>query len=387
MVFFQMTLKWGWGCLVLGMVTATLPIRTDGAPAPPVMFQTAPGQFEIAALDVLSAQPVVTRATEAWRLLTGPLGLPAAFSTSILVRLVPASEWPEIGPFRVIVESGGLVSVRIRWSDTLPEDHLRRALVQGLLMRLAVARHGVTPNLTAPLWLEQACVQWWRTRAEPAQADAMRLESVTLAPVSLDALLIWQRGEAETRSKIVSAFWLLTWLQAEAGGGGWRQCLSQLLAGAAPRPALEASFPPALADADRELGWQTGYHHHRRVRTLPLWEADESQLEIAALARFVFVRGGVDAVVPLATVLAHAEQPEVAAELQRRAMEVNRLIPALHPFYRNAGLSLSEALANGPTAKDRGAKASAAFAQEWSDANELRAASKAALDAWEAGLR
>src|SRR5690606_27180581 len=114
--------------LGLVLVTWSGPERVAAASAAPGMFQSAPGPYEIAAIDVLSAQPVVTRAAEAWRLLTAPLGLPAAFSTSILVRLVPSSEWRESGPFRVIVESGGLVSVRVRWSETLPEDHLRRAL-------------------------------------------------------------------------------------------------------------------------------------------------------------------------------------------------------------------------------------------------------------------
>ena len=81
--------------------------------------------------------------------------------------------------------------------------------------------------------------------------------------------------------------------------------------------------------------------------------------------------------------LAHAGEPIVEGELQRRAVALNRLLPSLHPFFRNAGLSLAEVFA-----KRRGADrirdtARGAFERDWSDAVELAAASRAALDALE----
>mgnify|MGYP006969313955 CR=1 FL=1 len=48
------------------------------------------------------------------------------------------------------------------------------AALRDLLMRLAVAQHGVHERLAAPLWLEHACMVWWSVRAEPAQLDALK---------------------------------------------------------------------------------------------------------------------------------------------------------------------------------------------------------------------
>jgi hypothetical protein len=56
------------------------------------------------------------------------------------------------------------------------------------------------------------------------------------------------------------------------------------------------------------------------------------------------------------------------------------VLPALHPFYRNAGLSLAAVFAAGPaTARERTAHV-AAFERDWRDAVELEAATTAALD-------
>ncbi|MCX6956233.1 MAG: hypothetical protein NTV51_29210, partial [Verrucomicrobia bacterium] len=120
-------------------VLATLGVTASawaaaGEPGP-VLFQSAPGRFEVASVDVDGAQRVVALATEAWQQLAGPLALPESFTTPVFVRLVPALDWGEPAPFRVIVEPGGVVSVRVRWEAAIPENHVRRALVQGLLMR------------------------------------------------------------------------------------------------------------------------------------------------------------------------------------------------------------------------------------------------------------
>ena len=314
-----------------------------------------------------------------------PLALPESFGSPVFVRLVPAAEWRDASPFRVIVEAGGIVSVRVGWSDTTPEIMVRRALVQGLLMRQAVARHGVNARLAAPLWLEHACVGWWRTRAEPAQLDALRQSGERLAPPPLAELLNWQRGADEPVRLTDGAVWLLTFLQGESQRTAeWPALLQRLLGGEAPAPALATSFPGRFAnDDERELWWQTGWHQLRRARALPGLEAAESRAELAELARFVFAREGADAVMPLREVLAHAREPGVDAELKRRAVALNRVLTSLHPFYRNAALSLAEVLAvRGPAAERREARC-AAFEQDWRDATELEAASAAALDALE----
>ena len=90
---------------------------------------------------------------------------------------------------------------------------------------------------------------------------------------------------------------------------------------------------------------------------------------------------------PLRDVLAHGRDPLVAPELKRRAAEVERLLPALHPFYRNAGLSLVEVFQAGALAATKREAACARFEQDWRDATELEGVATAALDALEGGPR
>jgi hypothetical protein len=352
----------------------------------PVIFQSAPGRFEVAAMEAVAAQRVAAEATEAWRHLAGPLGLPESFAAPVMVRLVPAPDWAGMVPFRVFVEAGGVVSVRIRWSEEIEETIIRRALVQGLLMRLAVSRHGVSAQLTAPLWLEQACVGWWRIHAVPAQLDALKQRTAKVPPPPLTALLGWTRGEEEPGELTDGAVWLLSFLQAESARGvEWASALPRLLGGDPAAVVLAASFSGKFADErERELWWQTGWHHLRRARTLPGLESGDSRAELMALSRFVCVRQEKETVLPLRDVLAHAGEPAVGEELARRAATLNHVVAGLHPFYRNAGLSLAEAL-NSPGAKpERRAALAAAFEQEWRDATEIEAAAAAVLDAWAA---
>ncbi|MSU50264.1 MAG: hypothetical protein EXS37_14455, partial [Opitutus sp.] len=361
------------GCALLHAATAPTPVSV----------QTAPGRFEISAIDATMAHVVAAASEEAWRLLAGPLALPEAFSSPIFVRLVPASDGEEAGRFRVLVEPGGVVSLRMT-GDTRVSSGTRRALVQALLLRLGVARYGASEQLNAPLWLEHACVGWWQTRLDGAQLDALKHESRRGSPPSLEALLNWSGGTEEPRLFSVGAVWLLTFLQAESGRAReWPAFLLRLLGGEEPLAALTACYPGRFSDAtERELWWQTGYHHARRVRSLPMLEAADSQAQLGALARFVFAGATdeTDAVVPLRGVMARADAPIVAADLTRRLADLERLIPALHSFYRNAGLSLAEVIRTGVKFPARREALCATFEQDWSDAIELEAATSAALD-------
>ena len=357
--------------------------------AEPVLSHTAAGRFEIASLDAGAAQRVRGAAEEAWRWLAGPLGLGEGFASPIFVRLVPAAEWTDVTPFRVVAEPGGVVSVRLRWSDATPELFLRRALVQALLVRIGVAVHGVNERLTAPLWLEHAGVEWWRTRAEPAQWDALQQESGALRPPGLAEVLTWQRSDVEPRALAVGAVWLLAWLQAESTAAGeWPALRAQLLGGAEPEAALAACFPGRFHTADeRELWWQTGWHHLRRMRSQPMMGIGESRAALAALGRFVFAVGGEDGVVPLRFVLRRAMEPAVQAALAEKGAELQRLVPGLHPFYRNAGLALAACLA--PSKRDAAELDAlvAEFEREWLDATDLELTSREALDALAARRR
>jgi hypothetical protein len=349
----------------------------------PVSVRTAPGRFEIAAVDAAVAFRIGAAAEEAWRTLAAPLELPEAFPSPVYVRVGAAAEPGGREPFRVAVEPGGLVSV---WLEPPAADGplLRQAIVQGLLTRVAAARQGAAVTRPVPLWLERACDGWWRTRSDAAQADALRQASEGVAPLPLGELLEWPRGAPEPRALAISAVWCLAFLQAEsAGDDGWRRLLPRLLAGEEPAAALAACFPDRYADeTERELWWQTGFHHLRRARALPNLESAESRARLGALARFVFAarEGDGDAVIAVRDVVARADEPIVAGELARRAAEAARLVPALHPFYRNAGLSLAELLRSAGRDGKRREALLAAFEQDWSDAVELERATRAALD-------
>lgn len=355
-----------------------------------VMIQSAPGRFEIAAVDPSVAHAIAAEAENAWRLLSGPLALPASFPTPVYVRVIPASDGAteDRANFHVAGEVGGTVSVRIR-ADAATQAVVQHALVQGLLMRLAVARHGVHERFSVPWWLEDACVGWWQTRLEAAQLDALKQVSSREIPPPIDVLLQWPRGADESRSFVNASIWLLTFLQAESGPGReWPAFLLRLLAGEEPMAALIASYPARFNTADeRELWWETGYHHVRRVRTLPTLEAAESQEQIATLARFILVDpgGDGDVVVPLRTIVNRLDEPVVVAEISRRASELAKLIPSLHPFFRNAGLSLAEALAARKLPPARRELLCVTFEDDWRAATELSASTAAALDRLERG--
>jgi len=351
----------------------------------PVIAQSVTGRFEVAAVDPTVGHAVGAQAEEGWRLLAGPLGFPDQFVSPVFIRVVPGAA---AVPFQVSVETGGIVSVALR-AEMLTTVVARRAIVQGILMRMAVAQQGVTERLRVPRWLEEAGVGWWRTRADGAQQDAVRHESRRIPPPALGDLLHWQRGPSESPGFSVASLWLMTFLQSESRRSGeWTAFTKALLAGDDPDLALAAHYPGRFAnEAERELWWQTGWYHVSRAPTLPALEAAESRVQLEALARFVFAggpMGDADVVLPLGEVARRAGEPIVAAEFSRRAAELGRLIPVLHPFYRNAGLSLAEVL-RAPAAKpERRAELTAVFAQDWRDATELEAATTAALDALEA---
>lgn len=369
--------------LACALLAGTAPAGWGAVSEPAlVMMQSAPGRFEIAARDPSLAQALVVEAVEAWRVLSAPLGLPEAFPSPIFLR-VEADANGTAEPFRVAIEAGGIVSVRLRESAR-STGHVRRALVQGLLLRLAVARHGVTPHLVAPLWLELAGVEWWRTRADAARLDAAKQVAGQAPPAALGALLLWRRGGEESAEWTAAALWLLTFLQAESGPGQeWLRLLGRLLAGDDPLVALVQCYPGRYRDpGERELWWQTGYHHARRIHALPVLEAADSRTQLAALVRFVAADndGLSDRVVPLREMIARRAEPLLTVELRRRAEVLARVVATLHPFYRNAGLSLAEVFAIRDQPPRGIEVAIAAFERDWQDANELSAATAAALD-------
>lgn len=366
-----------------GLVTAAEPV--------PVMVGSGPGRFEVAAMDASAAHAVTALAEETWRLMSALLGLPAGFSSPVFVRMIVEDEMAARGESLTAgVEAGGVVSVWIRWrkSESMPPTReLRRAVARGLLLRLGVSLHGAQERATVPRWLESAVVGWCEMRANPAQLDALKYESAKLAPPNLAGMLDADPAAPESRAEAAGAVWLLMLLQDESTRAGeWPAFLRLVLGGRDVSEALSETFPGRFASLEeRELWWQTGWHHVRRTRSVPGLDAAESRRELMALARFVFAPGHADVVVPMRQVLDQSGDLLVAAELKRRETELARVVGTLHPFYRNAGLSLAEAFrSRGAPAAKREA-ASVQFEQDWRDALELEATTTAALDALELG--
>lgn len=370
---------WAAWCAVLG---AAEPV--------PVMVQTAPGRVEIAAVDAAVAHVVASLAEETWQLLSGPCGLPAAFSSPVFVRLVPGVGARGEQPFTVDVAAGGVVSVRIQLPETgasLEARQVRQALVRGILLRHAVAMHGAPEAARLPSWLELGAAEWCETRARPAYLDQVKYETAPLTPPALGEVLDG-RGRG-AREEAIAALWLLTLLQSESTRGGeWPAFLRAVLGGEDSGTALANVYGAHFRDAaERELWWQTAWHHFRRIRSLPMLDAEETRVHLAALARFVFAPQERDVVVPLREVVEHGRDAVVVAELKRRSAELGRLAVSAHPFYRNAVLSLREAfdLVGGDATKR--SAACAQFETDWREATELEAASRAALDRLEAQRR
>lgn len=350
----------------------------------PVNVRNAPGQFDIAAQDASLAHVVSAVADETWRVLSGLVELPTAFSSPVFVRVIEARDRGD--RFEARAEPGGIVSVWIDAAAAREASVVRRALTRGLLLRLAIAAKGADGMRMVPRWLEDGCVQWVDTRVFPARLDAVKDETRPMPVPALGALLNDAPTLGAGLGREAAALWLLTFLQGESTAQReWPAFMARVLSGRPGDEALVASYPGRFSNVrERELWWQTGWHHVRRARALPTWESEESAREIELLARFVFAPSEQDIVVPLGTLVAQVNDGLVAGEFGRRAAELRRITPALHPFYRNAGLSLLDLFTEARMAAPARREALvAAYESDWRDAVELAAATKSVLDDWE----
>lgn len=338
------------------------------------VFYTQAGQFEVIVTEVGDAQPMLALGRSVWDALAGPLGLPAdGFTTPVSVRLVPAKAWNEAPPFTVMVEPAGLVSVRVRWSADADPIFVRRAFVQGLILRQAVAWHAVGPRLTVPLWLEQACTAWSLVREKPAMLDAFQQESAGMAMLPpLRALLEWERGAVESRGRELASLWLFLQLQAEQGGsarwGGW---VRGVVGGAPPYETLPRAYaglwPDGLA---LELWWQTVFHHQRRSRALPVMTAEASRAWMQDRSRWLAGREGREVVLALEELPELRKEAWVLEELKQRLGQTRMVLGAIHPYYANAALSLGRVYE--AAEKGRGQEFTAALADFQRDALDAR---------------
>lgn len=359
---------------------------TNGMAEPaPRVFYTETGRFEIIVLDVADAQHALALGRSVWGALSGPLGLPSeGFSSPVSVRLVPEKQWKAPAVFTVSVETPGRVNVRIRWSDQVDPVIVRRAFVQGLILRQAVAWHGLGPRLTVPLWLEQACTAWSLIRERPAMKDAFQQESEGIpAPPPLRSLLLWERGEVESRSWELASLWLFLQLRDEAEDearwGGW---VRGVVGGADPVDTLPRCYTGLWKDfATMELWWQVGFHHQRLSRVLPAMTAAASRAWLADRSRWLAGRAGREIVLPLDELNELRREPWVRDELTQRVRQTHAVLGVIHPFYANTAISLGrlyEAALRGNGKQFRAARAD--FERDALDGRELEDTVNALLD-------
>lgn len=355
-----------------------------GAEAPRI-FYTKPGQFEIIVAKAEDAQPALALGRSVWAGLSGPLGLPAdGFSTPVSVWLVPAELWNSPAPFLVTVETPGRVNVRVRWAEDSDPLHVRRAFVQGAILRQAVSWHGISAQLTVPLWLEQAGTAWSLVRERPAMLDSFQQESIGITSVPpLSSLLRWERGAVESRTWELASLWLFLQLQSEPGEasrwGGW---IRGVVGGADPMDTLPRSYRGLWTNAlAMELWWQTAFQHQRRQVTLPVMTAEASRGWLADRSRWLGGRGGREVVIGLGELRELRKEAWVREELTLRGKQAQSVLGVLHPYYANAALSMGKLYTAALKGGEKEFKeALAAFERDALDGRELEDQVGAMLD-------
>lgn len=353
--------------------------------AAPRVFYTGPGRFEVIVAEAVDAQPALELGRSVWGALSGPLGLPAGgFSSPVSVRLVPEELWNEPAVFTVTVEPAGLVGARVRWGKDTDPTAVRRAFVQALIMRQAVAWHAVGPRLTVPLWLEQACTLWSLIRERPARQDSYQQESATMGAVPpLRSLLQWERGEVESRGWELASLWLFLQLQAEPGpASAWGGWIRGVTGGTKPYETLPRAFPGTWVDAPSlELWWQTAFHHQRRARALPVMTAEASRAWLQDRSRWLAGRDGREIVLGLEELPALARESWVSKELGERRAQALAVLGVIHPYYANATLSLGRMYEAALRGRDGEFKVAVeAFGRDAVDGRELEDTVGAILD-------
>ena len=375
--------------MLAGLILAACGPRLAGAEQPPVTpadapaalsgaraFYTQPGQFEIVVLDAADAQPALALGTAVWQALSTPLALPRdGFSSPVSLRLVPAGQWTESAPFTTTVEPGGLVSVRVRWGADSNPLFIRRAFVQGLILRQAVAWHAVGPRLTVPLWLEQACTGWSLVSERPAMMDQFQQESAGVGnPPSLRSLLQWERGTVESRGWELASLWLFLELQAEPGDATrWVRWIRGVVGGADPTDTLPRVYSGLWSDAAmQESWWQTAFQHQSRIRSLPVMTAGASRVWMADRSRWLAGRNGREIVLPLGELHALRDEPWMRAELAARIGQIRSVLGLIHPYYTNAAISMGRVYETALKTSDADFKAALeAFERDAIDGREL----------------
>ena len=354
----------------------------------PHVLETAPGQFQIVAMEAGAAHDVLVTAEAVWATLAAPLDLPERFPGPVTVQVVAADRWAGPVLFRSFMERDGAVSVQVRWSPEMSRTgQLRRALVQALLFGRAVAWDGPGPKLRVPLWLEQGCAAWSLTRERPAMLDEWQQLSAREAPPPLTSLLGAGGSGTEDPARQRAVLWLVMHLQAESGSPSrWLSLVHGVLGGEDSLAALQRCYGALFKDAAaREMWWDVGWYYQRQFNVQPMQTAPEARRWLGERARWLAWRGGAEVVLTPLEIIQNRHVPWVEKELAARLSQITTRMQTMHPYYLNALISLGradeEAAKNGNTRVYN--QYLADFKRDMADGLELEQATDKALDAVE----
>jgi hypothetical protein len=325
-------------------------------------------------------------AEEAWEGMAGPLDLPPdAYPQPVYIRLVPLAQWPGPAPY-TNTQSEGAVLTWVGWNPKQADlKMLRRAIVQGILVRQAIALHGPVAGLKVPLWLEDACVAWCLTRAHPAMLESWQQETVQLDPPKLRTLLDRERGGAPDRAAELAALWLISHLRAESGPEGrWPRLVSAVLGGMDSGVALDKFYGSYYSDpAGRELWWGVGFFSQRRASVATTSQtAPDSRTWLSEQARWTGTRGEREVSLTLDDIYQARQESWVRQQLDLRVRILLAGLDSVHPFYHSAAIALGQVYQAAAAGNERDfARAKADLRAAIADGLEMEQAANKLLDA------
>jgi hypothetical protein len=338
-------LGWAAACAWLGTVlpvSAASPATVTVAPSVRAsVMRTTGGAFEVIGWDLQAVQVITDLAAAVERSAGPAVGLRERFPTPVFVRLPDpeAVQWERA--VSLVVEPGGLVTLWLRLGPDLGEPLAVRALVRAWATRLAILDRGYAEGLAPPAWLEVALAQATRASVEPLELPAMAMRAEISGPWPLGALLGAPPVELEPAGFVENAYLLMLFLRAESGASGrWERLVRGSLRGHDARWALASAWGVAVGEAEAELWWAVGFHHHRTRVAGPLRSPRASYRALQRASRVVLSVNGRDEALDWSRVWFWRDAPAVQAELAARAALLPADAALAHPYFREGYAAL-----------------------------------------------
>lgn len=331
-----------WACWLVGLLLCGLPsvlrseVRTLESASFLLVASDAPG--------LLYARDLAVRGEQLWMRRFG--GVAEAPRVRVVLE-------PEVDS----VKRAG-TGVNVPWNNATERADLSLALAEAWWWR----QESLSGGKRTPAWLVMASAALLEMSLNPLFGDVLAEQRAGQPFHSLDALF-----QASTLSV-----------------GEWGACLLLLQSlesrGVSGRVLLETNRlslnrrlrAQGLGEAVADLWWATEWATARETPVGPHWSIAASIRRIEALATFLVRERGVEAQVGVDRLPSLLGQPGLGAVVNRRAEQIRKDLPFIHPIFHNAFASLGEvyeAYEQGSPAKAEGA--SERFAGEWARSRQL----------------